>query len=123
MRAIAADQIFTLEVVLSGSEGEPTPQRLSFPAPGREGYVIGRTDVTSSYLPDIDLAAFGGQQHGVSRRHAVLVRHQGAVCVVDLMSMNGTFINEERITAGQAYLLQQGDILRLANLRLRITVE
>lgn len=90
-------------------------------APGAEGVIIGRSDVSSSYEPDIDLAPFNAQRRGISRRHAVLVRYRGAVHVIDLGSMNGTYINGKRLTPKVAFPLSPGDQLRLANLSLTIS--
>lgn len=50
----------------------------------------------------------------VSRRHAEFkLQHQG-LTVRDLDSSNGTFINEQRLTAQQTYPLQPGDRVRFA---------
>ncbi len=66
-------------------------------SPTTEGYVIGRSDDASSYAPDIDLVQFDAREKGVSRRHSALVRFQGATCVVDLNSANGTFVDGKRL--------------------------
>jgi pSer/pThr/pTyr-binding forkhead associated (FHA) protein len=93
----------------------------SFVAPGVEGYVLGRSDTDSQYVPDLDLAPFHALECGISRRHAALVIYRGYVHVVDLGSMNGTFINGERLAANSAYPLFDGDRLSIANLDLLIT--
>mgnify|MGYP001085235873 CR=1 FL=1 len=87
-------------------------------APGIEGHIIGRSDAGSSYVPDVDLAPFGAQQRGISRRHAAIVRRQGAIYVVDLGSMNGTFVNNKRLSPQSAHILADGDRLSLANLHM-----
>jgi len=89
-------------------------------APDSEGYIIGRSDSDREYLPDIDLAPYGARDQGVSRRHAVLVRFKGQVHIVDLQSVNGTFLNDERLLPEVPYPIQSGDRLRLANLDLAI---
>ncbi|KAB2822891.1 MAG: FHA domain-containing protein [Candidatus Dadabacteria bacterium] len=86
-----------------------------------EGYIIGRSDSKSSYIPDIDLAPFHALEQGVSRRHAALVRHQGQLHVLDLSSVNGTFLNGERLASEVPYALSSGDKLILGNLSLLIT--
>lgn len=90
-------------------------------SPGVEGYVLGRSDSGSQYTPDIDLALFGAQEKGISRRHAVLVHHHGQVHIVDLSSMNGTFLNGRRLSPKTAYALKDGDQFSLANLDLIIS--
>lgn len=86
-----------------------------------EGYIIGRSDSKSSYIPDIDLAPFHALEQGVSRRHAALVHHQGHLHVLDLSSVNGTFLNGERLASEVPYALSSGDKLLLGNLNLLIT--
>ncbi len=85
-------------------------------APAVEGYIIGRSDVNSSYRPDIDLAVCSALEKGVSRRHAALVRYQGFIHILDLNSVNGTFINGERLQPDVPYLLNTDDDLRLGTL-------
>ncbi|HEX2908732.1 MAG TPA: FHA domain-containing protein [Phototrophicaceae bacterium] len=85
------------------------------------GYIIGRSDSKSSYIPDIDLAAFHALEKGVSRRHAALVRHQGTLHVLDLSSVNGTFLNGERLASEVPYPLTAGDKLLLGNLSLNVS--
>jgi pSer/pThr/pTyr-binding forkhead associated (FHA) protein len=85
---------------------------------GTEGHVIGRSDSKSSYLPDIDLAAFEALNKGVSRRHAAIVRDQSQLCVIDLSSVNGTFLNGERLNPETPYPLHIQDKLVLGELNL-----
>jgi pSer/pThr/pTyr-binding forkhead associated (FHA) protein len=89
---------------------------LSVDAPGAEGYILGRSDVATQYLPDIDLSPYEGQQKSISRRHAALVHFQGCVSILDLESVNGTFVNGKRLIAHTPYVLKPGDEIRLANL-------
>lgn len=89
--------------------------------PQLEGYIIGRTDETSDYRPDIDLAAYGGREQGVSRRHAALVRFHGAVHILDLSSVNGTFLNGKRLTPETPYPIHMGDHLKIGNINLVVT--
>lgn len=87
-------------------------------APATEGYIIGRSDANSSYCPDIDLAACNALEKGVSRRHAALVRYQGFIHILDLNSVNGTFLNGERLQPDVPYLLNSDDELRLGTLNI-----
>ena len=86
-----------------------------------EGYIIGRSDSKSSYVPDIDLAAFQALEKGVSRRHAALVRFKGHLHLLDLGSVNGTFLNGERLASEVPYALSSGDKILLGSLSLLIT--
>lgn len=89
-------------------------------APGIEGYILGRSDTKISYIPDIDLGAFNALENGVSRRHAVLINYQNGVHLLDLGSVNGTFINNERLSSDTPYPLCSGDELRLGSLDISI---
>ena len=90
-------------------------------APINEGYVLGRSDNGSSYLPDIDFLNHEAQEAGVSRRHAVLLHHKGLVQIVDLESVNGSFLNGRRLSPHVPYIFKSGDKLSLANLEIIIT--
>lgn len=103
---------------------QENPERITsieVASPGVEGYILGRSDTATNYEPDIDLSPYGAQQLGISRRHAALVRHQDVIHVIDLGSVNGTFVNGKQITAKVAYALSEGDHISLGNLDLAIS--
>lgn len=87
-------------------------------APSVEGYVLGRSDEATEYNPDINLNTFDARDKGVSRRHCALVLFQGELHVVDLSSVNGTFVNGKRLSPETPYPLTIGDELRLGTLDL-----
>lgn len=97
--------------------------RVAFPLepPDTEGYILGRTDEASDYLPDIDLAQYGAREQGVSRRHAALVLYRGALHIVDLSSVNGTYLNGKRLLPETPYPLSMGDALKLGNMSLALS--
>lgn len=82
---------------------------------------IGRFDPTTNTSPDVDLLKFGGGEKGVSRKHAVIIRRDGALSVVDHNSGNGTYLNGQKLVANQPRILRNGDDLRLGNLKLRVS--
>ncbi len=47
----------------------------------------------------------------VSRRHAVIFQQKRSVCVRDLFSANGTYVDGKRITAGEEVLVHSGQII------------
>jgi pSer/pThr/pTyr-binding forkhead associated (FHA) protein len=122
MTGIATSHNIRLRAI--ASDGQPLngveTEELVFAAPTVEGYTFGRSDTNSSYHPDIDLEVWNAQQHGISRRHAVLLRYQNVVHLMDLGSMNGTFVNRKRLSPYTPYPLDDGDIIGLANLQIRV---
>ncbi len=115
--AIHASGTVTLQIAQSAADKAD----FSIEAPSAEGYIIGRSDSATHYLPDIDLAAYGAREKGLSRRHAALVCHRDHVHIIDLGSMNGTFVNGKRLPANVAYGLSKGDKLTFASLNLIVS--
>ena len=67
---------------------------------------------------ECDLVLFGD---AVSRRHAVLVEHQGEVVVEDLGSRNGLLVNARRVRG--RLRVQSGDTLMLGNQSVIVTAD
>lgn len=84
--------------------------------------VVGRSDPTSNIIPDLDLADHDAQAHGVSRRHAILLPTEEGLCLIDLDSTNGTWINGVYLQPGQRYRLRSGDRVEFGRLRLVVRV-
>jgi hypothetical protein len=78
--------------------------------------VVGREDAVSGVFPEINLEPFGAQDAGVSRRHIKLHNSGGNWVVEDLNTVNGTFLNRQRLAASQVAPLKHGDELRLGNM-------
>lgn len=91
-----------------------------FVVPGIEGYILGRSDSGSSYVPDIDLRAYSALEKGVSRRHAVLLNYRNTLHVMDLGSSNGTELNGERLQPDKPYPFHEGDEMCLGSLNLAL---
>lgn len=88
-------------------------------APNQDVYVIGREDPASGSYPDIDLVPFGGEEGGVSRRHAQITHRDGQFFIEDLNSVNYTFVNKRKIAVGVAHPLRDGDEIRLGRVLMR----
>ncbi len=86
-----------LVVAASGAE---------IPLPVGEELFIGREDPISGIYPEVDLTPHGGEDGGVSRRHARIIVEGGNYFVEDLDSTNFTFRQQTKAraqepTAGQ----------------------
>ena len=68
----------------------------------------------------LDLAAFGGIENGVSRKHVMLRRLGPDIVAIDLGSTNGTWLNGVKLNPQQPVTLRSGDRLLLARLQLQI---
>lgn len=96
-------------------DGHPTPAYMDT----QEEFVLGRKAATTSDLL-VDLAPFGGYSMGVSRRHVIIRRMGQGYEVLDLGSVNGTWLNEERLIPHVANPLRSGSQLRLGRMRILV---
>ena len=112
------------EAEAEGAEPEtaPTgfgPERLVHEDPKIEFHLslgpettIGRRDPVTGILPDIDLTP-ADTQRSISRRHAKILRRGDQFFVrEEIGTMNGTFVNGERIETGVAVEFHNGDEVR-----------
>jgi pSer/pThr/pTyr-binding forkhead associated (FHA) protein len=90
---------------------------------GRDQYLIGREDAEEGVFPDLDLTLSGGEEAGVSRKHAVLSYRDGVYWLEDLDSTNYTFVNGRRLEPHRPHPLRNGDEIEFGNLRVRFYVE
>lgn len=88
------------------------------PLPAEDEILIGREDPVSSVFPDVDLTPHGGEEGGVSRKHAKIEAQGGKYTVQDLDSTNFTFVNRQRLTPFTPEPIQDGDELRLGRVTL-----
>lgn len=91
--------------------------------PMKEVLLIGRTDAAGGVFPDVDLGPDNGYMAGISRRHARITRRGEHFYLEDLNSMNGTYLNRNKLTAHTPVAFQDGDEIRLGNLVLRVIIE
>jgi hypothetical protein len=78
-------------------------------------FVLGRRAGTTTEML-LDLAPFGGYSMGLSRRHVIIRRTGGTYEVLDLGSVNGTWMNGERLVPHTSYPLRSGSYLRLGRM-------
>ena len=86
----------------------------------KEQVVIGRSDPVADFHPDLDLSPYGGQEGGVSRRHAVIVQDEKtkALYIEDMNSTNGTRMNGFTLEPRRRYRLRDGDELELGRVQI-----
>jgi hypothetical protein len=97
--------------------GEESPILL----PNQEQIVLGRTASTVSELC-LDLTSYGARSLGVSRRHATITFSDDGCILEDLDSSNGTWLNGSQLVAYRPYPLQNGDVIRLGQLLLHVSL-
>jgi pSer/pThr/pTyr-binding forkhead associated (FHA) protein len=83
---------------------------------------VGRADLVEGYIPGVDLGPFGGQDAGVSRRHAVLWGTQDALYIRDLGSTNGTHINGFKLQPKLTYKLRNGDRIEVGQMQCTLRI-
>lgn len=110
--AVANDAALTGVRLESGESG------VVFPI-GPTETMLGRYDPVTELRPDIDLTEVD-MKRSVSRRHArIVLVDEGYSLIEEIGALNGTFVNGEKLTTGQAFPLQTGDEVSLGMVKLR----
>ncbi|HET8796485.1 MAG TPA: cyclic nucleotide-binding domain-containing protein [Thermoanaerobaculia bacterium] len=74
---------------------------------------IGRADPVTGILPDVDLTPVDTNR-SVSRRHAKIIRSGDDYHVLEEVgTVNGTYVNDQRIPTGVPVTLHNGDMLKI----------
>jgi hypothetical protein len=101
------------EVLLHESSGT------SFPLAAGEVTMVGRPDSAAGSVPDVDLTELNSERT-VSRRHARVVRRDGHFFVSEETgTMNGTFVNGQRLETGKPVEIRNGDEVGFGAVKLR----
>jgi len=82
-------------------------------------FILGRK-MEDSQDTIVDLSPYDGYVGGVSRRHAMIRQTKDRVELIDLGSVNGTWLNDERLKANVPYPLSSGELIGLGKLRLQV---
>lgn len=93
------DMLARLVIISTGAE---------LPLPDQEEITVGREDPSSGIFPDVDLTPYGGEEGGVSRRHARLLKTNNEFFVEDLQSTNFTKLDGQRLPAHARERLEDG---------------
>ena len=84
-----------------------------------EETTIGRSDPVTGIRPDVDLSTVDTNR-SVSRRHAKILRlDDGYAVIEEVGTVNGTFVNEQRIPTGVRVPLANGDRLKIGLLQMK----
>lgn len=101
------------------------PGSMAFFIPGREEpliqlhdrpIILGRDSGESDAEVCLDLSDDHALALGVSRRHARITAGTGGIFLEDLGSTNGTWLNDEQISANTRHHLRNGDQIKLSQL-------
>jgi len=85
---------------------------MEFPLSGSSETLVGRRDPVTGIHPDVDLTPVDTQR-STSRRHAKIYRRGGKFFVCEeIGTMNGTFVNSERVETGVPVEVKPGDELQ-----------
>ena len=103
------------------------PSTIYFVMPdGKEIAVDTRSEITIGRKPrpddppvTVDLEPYEGYELGVSRHHCMMKFFNDKLMLVDLDSINGTFVNGKRAIPLQRYQLVDGDTITIG----RLTIE
>lgn len=98
-----------------------TGHRFFLPAWGKG--IIGRSDNTVGFVPDIDLREEKEAAQVVARRHVRIIIRRGRHYVEDLGSTSGTKLNGVELRLGELGLLNPGDHLWLGGCVLAYDIE
>jgi pSer/pThr/pTyr-binding forkhead associated (FHA) protein len=89
---------------------------------GRQEFTLGRVSGSQSVLPDIDLAPYDAYEKGTSRLHASIKLDGQFVSIIDLGSVNGTYLNDKPIPVHEPQALNNGDVISLGDLKVQILI-
>jgi hypothetical protein len=79
--------------------------------------VLGWANLADTPEPFVDLSPYNAIEHGVSRQHAAILRDGQIFSLVDLGSINGTYLNGQRLVPHEPQPLQNPSEIRLGRLR------
>lgn len=81
---------------------------------GREGLEVDGVFNSSS----LNFSEFGDYQMGISRKHAMIRRTDSGYEIIDLVSTNGSWLDNEQLIPNKPYSLANGSKLRFGLIRL-----
>ena len=94
----------------------------AFPIPMSPESTIGRQDPANNIFPDIDLTG-KDPQLSTSRRHARILRRGHQFLVLEENATNGTYVNNQRISAQHPIPLRSGDVILFGAVQMRFVLD
>ncbi len=86
-----------------------------------EGINIGRSyGADNASAPDIDLTTWDAGIYGVSRHHAHIIVQDKYLCITDMGSTNGTWVNDIPLIPYKHVLLRDGDGISFGKLNCQV---
>lgn len=85
-----------------------------------ERITLGRQTEDAGTAISVDLTPYGGEQSGVSRRHAVILVSQDMYLLQDSGSTNGTRLNAVSVPPNSSHVLRCGDMIQLGLIRIQV---
>ncbi|MDQ7025184.1 MAG: FHA domain-containing protein [Anaerolineae bacterium] len=86
----------------------------------KQEIIIGRKPRDEDPDVTIDLEGYEGHKMGVSRHHALIKLFKDMLILVDLDSINGTFVNNRRALPTKRYAILDGDEITVGRLTLKV---
>jgi len=84
---------------------------------------IGRADPVTGILPDIDLTSVDNNR-SVSRRHAKIIKSGDEYhALEEVGTVNGTYVNDQRIPTGVPVTLHDGDLLKIGLIAMKVVFD
>lgn len=84
---------------------------------------IGRADPVTGILPDIDLTPVDTNR-SVSRRHAKILKSGEEYHVLEEVgTVNGTYVNDQRIPTGVPVTLHNGDLVKIGLISMKVVFD
>ncbi len=83
---------------------------------------LGRGQIPDGTTPMLDMTLYGAYKGGVSRFHARIHRQENGFYIEDLLSTNGTYINNQRIPPYVPQGLRDSDMVQLGRLTFKFKI-
>lgn len=99
------------------------PDGTEYPVNPHQDVVIGRQPREDHPEVTVDLEGYDGHDLGVSRHHCMMKAINGSLMLVDLDSINGTFVNGHKAMPLKRYHIVDGDTITLGRISLEVRFE